>query len=439
MNKPKHDNEQKTRLIPTGWVEVNIEDIMKGFYNGYALKKSDFKEEGIPVIKIGNISLEGRFMHNPDTLQYCSHCIFQDRKTCQLKKGDMIIAMTDVRGHKPLIGRTAIIDKDRQFFLNQRVGRIEVDEKLVDKWFLHYYFNWEVFRKNFVKIIGKSAQANISQEDIKKSKIMMPKSIKEQKKIASIIYQVDEKIKLIDEQIKNIKKVKDRLINKLFTKGVSNKHYKKTKAGKLPVNWIIERLGNYINDIKNGVAIYDKHLSISGYKIIRKGDVKRGSRLKLTDSVMGIRKSYAKIRSNALVNKRYLVLTTRDLFKDARSIGLMAQIKDNKHYILAQGTSGIRLSKGLNPAYLAYLSNTPYFRKLVRKTSVGSTQQHLRIDELLNIEIPIPTLKEQKKIVKILNAVYEKINILKKKRKRYKKLKNCLMLKLFSGEIRINF
>jgi type I restriction enzyme S subunit len=440
MNKlNKNPNRLKNNIsIPEGWIKLKVKDIITNIRHGYALKSRDYREAGMPVIRISNITLDGKFNYEEPTSKFCSEEISKNKSYCILKKGDMIIAMTDVMDSKPLIGRTAIINMDMMFFMNQRVGLIELDETRVDKYFLNYFFNWDVFRKKFVKLIGQSAQANISFADIKRSTIIIPKSIKEQRKITTIISQIDEKISSLEKLLHNVKDMKDKFIDKLLIKGISHNEYKKSIAGKIPINWKIAKLGDFVRVIKNGTSINEKNISEKGYNVIHKKHIKKGGRLKLKKSRTVVNEGHVKRRPNSLVGKGYLALTTRDLCKDAPSIGLMMVIDDDREFVLAQGTSGIKLSDSLDNHYLALLSNTTFYRSIIKRIAVGSTQQHIRIKDLLNMEIPIPPMKEQQKIANILYTIHEKILILKKKRRKYKKLKKQIMFKLLAGEIRVN-
>ncbi len=424
--------------LPEDWVKLRVNDIITNIRHGYALKRNDYREEGVPVIRISNITLDGKFFYDDTASKFCSDEICRKKSYCMLKKGDMIIAMTDVIESKPLIGRTTIINIDKEFFMNQRVGLIELDETQIDKNFLNCYFNWEVFRKKFVKLIGQSAQANISFADIKKSTIIIPKSIKEQRKIASIIGQIDIKISSLDKLLQTVMEMNDKFINKLLIKGISHKDYKKSLAGKIPNNWKIAKLGDYVIEVKSGTSIKENNLTENGYNVIHKKHVKKGGKLRLKKSRTIVNEEHVEKHPNSLVSKGYLVLTTRDLCKDAPSIGLMMIIEDDRRYVLAQGSSGIKLTGSLDENYLALLSNTTFYRSFIKRIAVGSTQQHIRIEDLLNMEIPIPPMKEQQKIANILYTIHEKILILKKKRRHYIKLKSQIMLKLLTGEIRVN-
>lgn len=65
--------------------------------------------------------------------------------------------------------------------------------------------------------------------------------------------------------------------------------------------------------------------------------------------------------------------------------------------------------------FIYYLSTTPFFRDIAIKSMVGTSgRQRVQIDALKNLEILVPSLKEQQKISKILSSLDEKIEINRK-------------------------
>ena len=71
--------------------------------------------------------------------------------------------------------------------------------------------------------------------------------------------------------------------------------------------------------------------------------------------------------------------------------------------------------KEINPDYLKYFFDSEMFRKAIHNLSQGSTRTALKYKDLIEIEMLLPTIEEQIKIVKIL----EKVDLIIKK---YEKL-----------------
>ena len=50
-----------SEIIPDKWTKIKLGKLIEHFQNGYAFTSSRYKNEGIPIISIVNISLDGNF------------------------------------------------------------------------------------------------------------------------------------------------------------------------------------------------------------------------------------------------------------------------------------------------------------------------------------------------------------------------------------------
>ena len=60
--------------------------------------------------------------------------------------------------------------------------------------------------------------------------------------------------------------------------------------------------------------------------------------------------------------------------------------------------------KGLLPEFLFLLMKTDLFNKIIRENTTGSVRQNLNYSVLSNLQIPLPSLAEQNKIIAAYNA-----------------------------------
>ena len=67
--------------------------------------------------------------------------------------------------------------------------------------------------------------------------------------------------------------------------------------------------------------------------------------------------------------------------------------------------------KGLLPEFLFLLMKTDLFNKIIRENTTGSVRQNLNYSVLSNLQIPLPSLEEQKNIVSTYNTKIEQANI----------------------------
>ncbi len=195
------------------WEEVRLGELIKEFVNGYAFTASNYKNHGIPIITMGNISLDGNFDERQLKQNFWEDDDALDKY--KIKLGDLLIAMTDVTPDKNLIGRMTIVDVDKTFYLNQRVGLLKLSNK-IDSIFLKYLSNESSWRKYSIAVSASGVQANIGTKDIKKGVIHLP-HLDEQQKIASVLSNADQEIELLEQQLADLKQEKKALMQQLLT------------------------------------------------------------------------------------------------------------------------------------------------------------------------------------------------------------------------------
>ena len=201
-------NEKLKREIPKGWEYMTI-----GSYSncksGYAFKSTDFVEEGIPVVKIGNIQEDYTLnMSEAEFIQNFSNNDFIANPF------DIVIAMTGAT-----IGKFAIVTK--QYLVNQRVGKFDMgEEPLLKLPFLLNSLKQEYFREQIFQIASGCAQPNISAEQINNILLLTPSN--------SLIENYNQKCKPIFEklslnynQINDLTKQRDELLPLLMNGQVS--------------------------------------------------------------------------------------------------------------------------------------------------------------------------------------------------------------------------
>lgn len=101
--------------------------------SGYAFKSKDFRDAGVPVIKIKNVTPP--FVTLED-LSFVSKEIAQAQSKFQLKYGDVLIALTGshINQMASVVGRVARVKYHVPSLLNQRVGKIiAIDPDDIDR------------------------------------------------------------------------------------------------------------------------------------------------------------------------------------------------------------------------------------------------------------------------------------------------------------------
>lgn len=150
------------------WEVIGLGEVCE-FISGFAFKSSDLKETKLnekffPVIKIGNLTKEGKIYFKD--MQYHEYKEFFKRFLIQ--RGDVLIAMTGAT-----VGKVAVSENENML-LNQRVGLVRAIENKVIKRYLDFLLLNERFYEYCQTFAGGGAQGNISPSQILSFKIPLP-------------------------------------------------------------------------------------------------------------------------------------------------------------------------------------------------------------------------------------------------------------------------
>ena len=180
------DNAHYTQL-PKGWAMCKLSDLCK-IENGFAFSSDDYKSQGIPLVRISNIT------HNTIDITDCAYIEGITDDKFKISKGDLLIAMSGAT-----TGKMGVYPFDETAYLNQRVGNI----KILNKSSLYpNYRNTYMQSKvdEILKIAYGGAQPNISTSVIGNFDFPLP-PYKEQIRIVETVQRIFDQLDVITESL----------------------------------------------------------------------------------------------------------------------------------------------------------------------------------------------------------------------------------------------
>jgi len=158
--------ESELGMIPKGWRVGTLGEYCK-VRSGFAFKSTWWTNEGVPVIKIKNITDNG----NLEMLD----CSFVSKEHAALAKefqtieGDLLIAMTGAT-----IGKYCIVHDNSKYCVNQRVGKFFLGNEPLKKLpFIFLNLKQSSVHDEIINRGQGSAQPNISGGDIETLKVVI--------------------------------------------------------------------------------------------------------------------------------------------------------------------------------------------------------------------------------------------------------------------------
>lgn len=176
------------------WEEGRLGDLFE-IENGFAFKSEEFESAGIPVIKIKNVKA-GRFLEGD--FSYVSPRFCKERPNKVARIGDLLISMSGNRhdgSPETWVGKVAPFKKAETYLINQRVGALRAKQTSdVDPSFFGYLLSSWPYQQHFISVATSSGgQANLSPSQILSVPVVVP-PISEQRGISTVLRALDEKI-----------------------------------------------------------------------------------------------------------------------------------------------------------------------------------------------------------------------------------------------------
>jgi type I restriction enzyme S subunit len=168
-----------------------------------------FVEAGINFIKSEAIGHNGRI--DKSVFVRIDEATHAKLKRSQLKENDILFSMAGI-----YLGKNAIVTKDvLPANTNQALAIIRLDKTKADTKFIHYYLRQASVTEFVNNMSGQSAQPNINFQEIRSIDILLPE-LQEQRAIASVLSSLDDKIDLLYRQNATLEALAEILFKQWF-------------------------------------------------------------------------------------------------------------------------------------------------------------------------------------------------------------------------------
>ncbi|EGR2217498.1 hypothetical protein DZF72_07325 [Vibrio parahaemolyticus] len=188
-------------------------------YSGYAFSSKDFCDDGVQIIKIGNLFNNKLSLERSPT--FVSEGFLLSHHEYIASEGDILISLTGTLGKKDY-GYAVAIDKKCEFLVNQRVLKISAKHNITQEYLL-FLLQSEYLLNELYPLANGTKQANISASDVLNIGVSLP-SIDEQKSISKLlgvkVSIIDTKVKNLTQKLHHLEEYKTALIHNAVTKGL---------------------------------------------------------------------------------------------------------------------------------------------------------------------------------------------------------------------------
>ena len=273
----------------------------------------------------------------------------------------------------------------------------------LDMNFLYYAIQSDSFIEEVNTSTYGSKMPRASWEYIKNMRIAFPTSLVEQQKIADFLdkktAQLDKVKTILEEQIQKLKDYRASLIYETVTKGLDKTVPMKDSGidwiGQVPEGWGVIKF-KYLGDVKQGLTyspsdIVDKD---EGILVLRSGNIQNGI-LEFNNNVY----VKTKVAESIVLRKNDILITARN--GSPALIGKNAIIDTDIKATFGAFMMVFRANKSLFAKFAFYLMNVSF--NFYRTFFTTSTVNQLTAAIFNGIEVPLPSIYEQKKITDFLD------------------------------------
>ena len=368
-------------LCPNG-VEYKKLGEVCNFQNGFAFKSTLFKENGEAILRITNIS---NGIINEEDLKYFLLGDYKENLGNYIvSKNDIVIAMSGAT-----TGKIGINNTSKKFYLNQRVGKfIPNIVKLNNRFLYHFLLSKGLEILKISSVSG--AQPNLSTENIKNLVIPVP-PLEVQEEIA----------KILDNYTKSVEELKEKLNEELIARKNQYSWYRDYLL-KFENKVEIVKLKDIATEMYRGNGIKREEVREIGIPCVRYGEI-------YTDYGISFEKTKSYTDENLITNKKYIdygdilfAITGESVEEIGKSTAYIGKEK------CLVGGDILVMKHKQDPVYLSYVLSTENAQKQKSKGKIKSKVVHTNATDIGEIEIPLPPLEVQKRIVEVLDN-FEKI------------------------------
>jgi type I restriction enzyme S subunit len=418
---------------------------------GMSYKSEDYceKDDGHPFVTLKCISKGGGFSRRG--IKFVRTSIPQKFR---LKKGDLVIANTDLTRDGDVVGSPAVMP---DFFGTTDVGmsmdlsRVDMTTAEVDKRFISYALATPRIRKFMQDNSSGSTVLHLKTSNIGALEFHMPPDKHEQSKIADILSTVDRAVELGKAVIMKRERIKNGLMQDLLTRGIDDEgnirgekthKFKESLLGRIPEEWNVGNLRTFGNRSRPYLKTGPFGSSLKGEHWVGEGE---GIPV-VTIGALGeeeiLRKELMYIsRAKAKSLAAYALRAGDLMFSRVADVGRSIVIDEQQDgWIMSSNFMRIALDdRAAVPRFLHlnFKYNDAVLHQVRRFANAGG--RSLVNSKILNsLVIPWPHRGEQERIVNHFAVMNQEIRNERDWLRKLQRLKHGLMEDLLTGEVRVN-
>lgn len=370
------------------WVEHSLEALTAQPISYGVVQTGEHIEYGIPCVRVVDLTSDDLDL---DTMIRTTTAISESYRRTVLEKDDVMMAL---RGEIGLVRSVPaeLVGAN----LTRGVARIVADKRLVEPHFLL----WSLQSPPTVSDIGQKVNGSALKEipigGLREVRIRLPRSKKEQQKIAAFLGAVDRKIQQLKRKQALLEQYKKGVVQQLFSQEL---RFKREEGSEYP-EWEEKRLEDLCEVARSGGT------PLSSVKEYYDGDIPFLSISDMTEQGKYLTKTRRTVSQAGIDNSSSWIVPANSLiYSMYASVGF---VSINKIPLAtSQAVMNLILKPGINIDFVYYQLNN--LRSTLRKFIETGTQGNMTGESVKSLTLLMPSLEEQTRIAGFLMALDAKV------------------------------
>lgn len=390
------------------WKEYKVFDIIDEISMGpfgSNIKVDNFINSGVPVLNGSN--LQG-FKLNEGSFNFVSQEKADSLGKANAHKGDVIIT------HRGTLGQIVYIPEDskyEQYVISQSQFRLKLKQELIRPDFFVYFFHTRLGQH---KLLSNASQVGVPAlarptSTFKELSIPIP-SMAVQDRIMSILNALDDKIEVNRRLNENLEQQAQALFKSWFVdfEPFKNGEFVESELGMIPKGWRVGKLGE-LCQFKRGKGLLSKN-AIPGDVPVVAGGLEPSCYHNVSNT-----QSPVVTVSGSGANAGFMRMYYQKVW--ASDCSFIDSSCDNLLFVYS------------------FLSIN---RRLLKHAQTGAVQPHVKPADIHDFDIIIPPNNLIIKFQKIVSGAFEMRGNIEQESRRLAQLRDTLLPRLMSGELKVN-
>lgn len=397
--------------------------------HGWAFAGEFFSDEGdYLLLTPGNAYMSGGIKIRPGKEKFY---IGEFPKDYLLRKGDILVILTDLVQEAPLLGGSITIPEDNYFLHNQRLGLVEnVNTDLVDRRFLYHLFNSPLYRGQVRGSASGATVRHTAPGRIYDCSVSIPQDLAIQKNISCLLDSIDELVENNNVIAEKLDEILSSTYQEWFINFKFPNHEQVEFFDGIPDGWGIQTIDDVCETVGGGTPStkIDAYWENGDVEWVTPTDITKLKSLILINpekkiTRLGLEKSSAK-----LVPPNTILMTSR------ASIGYFGLI--DREVCTNQGFISIIPHNEIMRYYL--LLNLKSRVSEIDSLASGATFKEISKSTFRKMPIVLPSDEILEKFDQLVRPIISQMRNLEQQNDQLFKLKETLLPRLMSGELDVS-